>query len=141
MIKYDERTLNERTHIQSEISQILCILLTLSIFIKFFYLNKALSDMIIELICSGMSITYFILRSLHLGHAFYTNYIKIKNVIIMVVITSVGSWFFSGHTGIKSLLIMLILLGGIFSTTHFILYHINKKRQQQIDFELDQGLD
>lgn len=138
----DERITAQRRKIQSDAYQILVYCLLISILFQQFILNAPFAQFAVEFFCViGVGI-YMTIRNLSVGVDIWdshtcTNKKLFINSIISGIICVTLFVFLSGERNVWSIVLIFISFSVVYFILNFTLQYINKKRQKQIDDEIE----
>lgn len=151
----DERVIQLNDKIQSEAYLIVVCLMAISIFVKSYLLDMAVTQCISELVIITLSIIYTVIRGVLLGHGFINNSkrgkaIVISAIIILSLAVSISngiknfSLYGERYTGIFDIYFIAVLAVTFVSAAISIsaifalLYWLNSKGQQRIEKKLSE---
>ena len=139
----DERIISQKRKIKSDAYSILAYLLLISILFQQYILNAPAAQFLGEFICLIAIGIYVTIKNISLGLDLSNhNSGSIKklffNSVFLSAITAVVFTFISGEDDIKNSIVFFISMTIVYFAINFLSNYFVKKKQNQIDKELDQ---
>lgn len=138
----DERVISHKIKIKSDAYSILIYLLLISILFQQYILNAPAAQFAGEFICLIATGIYVALKNISLGFDISNpssgNLKKLfLNSLFLSAITAVVLRFISGQNDIKNSIVFFISMTVVSFLINFLSYYFVKKKQNQINKELD----
>lgn len=139
----DERVISQKTKIKSNAYSILIYLLLISILFQQYILNAPAAQFAGEFICLIATSIYVTFKNISLGFDISNsksgNLKKLfLNSIFLSAITAIVFTFLSGEDDIKNSIVFFISMTIVYFLINFLSYYFFKRKQNQINKELDQ---
>lgn len=138
----DERIVSQRRKIQSDSYSVLVYCLLISILVQQFILNAPFSQFAAELICFIGAAIYAAVRYLSIGIDIWDSNSSIKKLLFSSVFSGLICIVFlvviAGQRNVRDLIMIFVIFTVAFFTGHYLLQYLVKKKQKEIDKELNE---
>ena len=142
----DERILMQKRKVENDAFQLLIYYLLIAIVVQKFIFNAPLYQIIVEFI-SVVGVAFYVeIRNLLLGSDIYSiNTTTKKNIVKGSIISGCGSTILlvilAGITDMQILLVLFLCTTISCAGFSFLLYYLNRKKQDKIEEELNKDED